>query len=289
MAGYYRRRKSRAARWCLRLAVICIPFFILTVFLHRGGSITTPQAFWLIAVGIGMLVLSLILGVRATIDLWEKGYEGGRATVNGIVLSLLMMVPFVFLLAQAIDNPELNDISTDVLDPPPFLQTENTRDSGGPGYTDVEARMIVGSYPDIVGRRYNTPPERIYASVDDILKRWRWRVVASQNLPDPPAEQAADGETASGEEAQAAAVEGDGAAAAEAAEDRDMLLQLRVYGPVMKLPYTVVIRIASQDESSLVDVRSASSWGSHDFGANARNIRQFLTELDTQLQGVAGE
>ena len=57
----------------------------------------------------------------------------------------------------------------------------------------------------------------------------------------------------------------------------------------MKLPYTVVIRIASQDESSLVDVRSASSWGPHDFGANARNIRQFLTELDTQLQGVAGE
>jgi hypothetical protein len=289
MAGYYRRRKSRAARWCLRFAVICIPFFILTVFLHRGGSISTPQAFWLIAVGIGMLVLSLVLGVRATIDLWEKGYEGGRATVNGIVLSLLMIAPFVFLLAQAIDNPELNDISTDVLDPPPFLQTENIRDSGSPGYTDVEARTIVGSYPDIVGRRYNTPPERIYTSVDDILKRWRWAVVASQNLPETAVEQSADGEAVPGGEAQPVAGSGDEGANAESVENPDMLLQLRVYGPVMKLPYTMVIRIASQDESSLVDVRSASSWGPHDFGANANNIRQFLTELDTQLQGVAGE
>ena len=83
MAGFYERRKSRAALWCWRLAVISLPFFILTIFLHRSASITTQQAFWLIAFGIAMLLASLVFGVKAAMDLWEKGYQGGRATVKG--------------------------------------------------------------------------------------------------------------------------------------------------------------------------------------------------------------
>ena len=51
----------------------------------------------------------------------------------------------------------------------------------------------------------------------------------------------------------------------------------------------VVIRIISEDQNTLVDVRSSSRWGRHDFGYNARLIESILTQLDTALLGIAGE
>ena len=51
----------------------------------------------------------------------------------------------------------------------------------------------------------------------------------------------------------------------------------------------VVVRIVSEDRNTLVDVRSSSRWGRHDFGYNAKLIESFLQELDTALLGVAGE
>ena len=45
----------------------------------------------------------------------------------------------------------------------------------------------------------------------------------------------------------------------------------------------VVVRIVSEDQTTLVDVRSSSRWGRHDFGYNAKLIDGFLQQLDTAL------
>ena len=37
----------------------------------------------------------------------------------------------------------------------------------------------------------------------------------------------------------------------------------------------------------LVDMRSASRIGPHDLGSNARQILDFMTDLDTALQGLS--
>ena len=133
MTGFYERRKSRAAIWCLRLAIVAVPFFILTIFLHRSSAVTSEQAFWLIAFGIAMLLASLVFGMRAAADLWEKGYKGGRATVNGIVLSVLLLVPFGIQLFKALEHPQLNDVTTDVINPPVFLSADSRQGTGKRG------------------------------------------------------------------------------------------------------------------------------------------------------------
>ena len=51
----------------------------------------------------------------------------------------------------------------------------------------------------------------------------------------------------------------------------------------------MVIKIVSEEENTLVEMRSASRWGKHDFGANARAIEKFLRDLDQNLIGIAGE
>jgi uncharacterized protein (DUF1499 family) len=52
----------------------------------------------------------------------------------------------------------------------------------------------------------------------------------------------------------------------------------------MGFPDDVTIRIRPLAGQTRVDVRSASRFGSHDFGTNARRIEKFIEELQTQLE-----
>ena len=300
MAGFYERQESGAAKWCLRLAVITVPFLLLTILLRRSSAITIEQSFWLLAVAIAMIIASLIFGMRAVLDLWDKGYKGGRATVNGFVIGILLLAPFGIQFLNAVEYPRLNDVATDVFDPPPFAVSGALSPETAPVYDDFFARKIVASYPQLVGRRYEAPPERVLSSVLEILDNWGWRQTAAANLPQLPAaaasiegseEQAPEGETAGGEELAGNEEEvlqlqdnGEG-------NDRvaDMLIEVEARSLILKLPSRLSIRLRDEAGSTLVDMRAASSWGPHDFGSNAGNIADFLGELDTLLAGLAGE
>jgi hypothetical protein len=292
MTGYYERRKSRAAIWCLRLSAIAVPFFILTILLHRSASITTEQAFWLIAFGIALLLASLVFGLRAAVDLWEKGYKGGRATVNGIVLSALLLIPFGIQLFKALEHPQLNDVTTDVINPPVFLQPvpgKPTETSDSVVYDEYTSRQIVAGYPELVARRYNAPPERVAVSVVEILNRWGWQVAASRNLPQvetEPAETDQD-EDLAGSEAEIANLQPTDSETGQTIPD--IVIQAKARSFIMKLPSWLVIRLSASGETTLVDMRSASVWGRHDFGSNTDNITGFLEQLDESLAGLAGE
>ena len=52
----------------------------------------------------------------------------------------------------------------------------------------------------------------------------------------------------------------------------------------MRFKDDVVIRIRSHESGTCLDIRSASRVGSSDFGANARRIRTFLSELNNHLK-----
>jgi uncharacterized protein (DUF1499 family) len=50
----------------------------------------------------------------------------------------------------------------------------------------------------------------------------------------------------------------------------------------------VVIRVAEEENRTVVNVRSASRVGRGDFGQNARNVRAFLAGLDRQMDAASG-
>jgi len=303
LAGFYERRKSRAATWCWRLAIISVPFFILTIFLHRSQSIATTQAFWLIAFGIAMVIGSLIFGLRAANDLWEKGYKGGRATVNGIALSTVLLIPFGIQLVNALEKPLLNDVATDLFSPPIYLtdvSTVSTSSDSSQVYDDYLSRRIVSSYPELVARRYTAPPERVVLSVIEILSRWNWVIEASENIPKVEVEEPANpdsdednGQEEANEQADDSELAGDVSEVERlrnaGGEIPDIIIQAKARSFILKLPSYLVIRLSAADETTLVDMRSSSSWGRHDFGSNADNIIQFLEALDASLAGLAGE
>jgi uncharacterized protein (DUF1499 family) len=51
----------------------------------------------------------------------------------------------------------------------------------------------------------------------------------------------------------------------------------------MGFPDDVVIRIRMSSAGAVVDMRSASRFGKHDLGANARRVRALLEELDEEV------
>lgn len=290
MAGYYDRRKSKAAIWCLRLSVLAIPYLVVAVFLHRSGNINSEQIFWLFAFGIAMLITSLLCGLWAAVGLWEKGYKGGSITVNGIMLATVLLAPFGYQLLLAFNNPSLSDLATDVTSPPVFLEN-TTAGNKQNEYGKFQARTIVTSYPELVSRHYALPATRVSQSVEALLKKWNWQIIASDNVPKKP--QANDSELAGtdaemkkSKKTKKKKLKKKNAAKKSNDKDKDIIFQAKVQSFVMKLKSDVVIRLMPDEGATLVDMRSSSHWGRHDFGSNAKNIKKFFIELDAILAGI---
>jgi uncharacterized protein (DUF1499 family) len=68
----------------------------------------------------------------------------------------------------------------------------------------------------------------------------------------------------------------------------DTTFEAVAYSVLLAIPYDVVIRIVDEQESTYVDMRSASRYGLHDFGENARRIATFLAALDAEASVQAG-
>ena len=57
---------------------------------------------------------------------------------------------------------------------------------------------------------------------------------------------------------------------------------------MLGLRFDVVIRLREDAETTSVDIRVVSRYGSHDLGLSNRIAEDFLDRLDTELLGLAG-
>lgn len=284
MAGYYEQKHSNAANWCFRLALFAVPLLLLTIYSHRIQAIETQQTFWLLAVTIALIIIAILLGVRAAIDMWEKGYKGGRKTVNGITLATLLLLPFGYQLILALENPRLNDLATDVANPPVYLSAEKLENYSA-FYDFYASKEIVTSYPEVTTRRYNAPVERVYRGAEQLMKNWRWTLITGLNIPEKKQEV---------EEVKEGELAGAPKDVVDVSDDeilgQEIIIQALAKSMILKLDHQVVIRLTPDvDGTTLVDMRSRSQWAPHDFGSNSKNIKDFLNALDIELAGVAGE
>lgn len=127
MAGFYERKRSVSAIWCQRLGIFLIPYFLMAILMHRFGGIQTPQLFMIMAIGLVIAIVALILAIKAASDLWSKGHKGGVLMVRGMMLSLLVLMPFGYYAYLALALPLANDVSTNTFRPPEYIKTWETR------------------------------------------------------------------------------------------------------------------------------------------------------------------
>lgn len=135
--------------------------------------------------------------------------------------------------------PAINDISTDLDDPPDF------RELDAPPYQRNFTAAQRKAYPALSGAVLSLSPQEAFARARDAAIDLDWRIVAAMESQD-------------------------------AGEGR---LEAVATTPVFRFKDDVVVRLRATEAGTRVDVRSRSRIGRHDLGTNAKRIRAFLDRL----------
>src|SRR5829696_4260898 len=76
-----------------------------------------------LAAALGVAVAAVLLAFAAFVRIWMEGRRGVGEAVKGLVLALVILAyPGLYAL-RALTLPALNDISTDIDDPPAFSRS----------------------------------------------------------------------------------------------------------------------------------------------------------------------
>ena len=246
-------KEAREAKWARRIAVFFLQLLILTALLHRFFDLSTPAAINLIGVAIAGLALAVFIAVVSLVRIWFSGQTGAGNDFAALIVGLIGLALPVFFLSKAYLLPRLNDVETSPADPLQFtvLLEQRPRDANPLVPQSPEAiELQAEAYPDIGPMVVDRPAAAVFTVVAEAMKQLGWNVVAEE----------APGESGVGR------IE---------ATDSTM---------IMGFTDDVVVRVKGDDTSAVIDIRSASRYGKHDFGTNAERVRAFYEEVNTALE-----
>jgi len=247
-----REHWSPVARWSLRLAIISSLILIYAVLLHRYDFVTSPAAFALIAGGCSIAFMALALGVFAILTTWVRVQRGLRYALGGSLLSLAVLAYPAILIGPGVLLPAINDISTDLDDPPEFAAGVADRPGWAnslehPGGESGLAEAQRKSYPEVAPLFMEMQTEEAFDVALNVVKELGWRVTAMQQPTLP------------GEPGQIEAV---------------------AYTLVMSFANDVAIRVTAVPGGTMFDVRSVSRYGKSDLGDNATRIVDVIRRIE---------
>lgn len=236
----------RSARtWSVLVLALAVAFVIATVYLiagSRNGLVAYPTAFnglrYLAQAGIGVFVLSAgVLGFAlATRERKARIYSGLAAVIVAVLSGTMALNEAVLP-----EGPFMNDITTDLDDPPVFsavipLRPEgsNTIEYGGPAMAANQRRV----HPEVQPILSTLAPDAAFARALEVAEDMGWDIVA-QN-PSTGIIEAVD------------------------------------TTPFFRFKDDIVVRVRPRDAGSRVDLRSHSRIGLTDLGKNAARIMEFV-------------
>ena len=247
---------SRLAVWSGRFALFALAVAVLSVIILRSGLLEIVPALATFAAALIFAGLAVLLALASFVVIWRQGLDGlGRATL-GLFVGLLLLAYPAYLGYRATHLPAIYDVTTDPANPPRYDVLARLRPRGRTNYPGGStADLQRAAYPEIVPLQLNLPPRTAYDAALTLITKRKWLVVDSR----PPA-----------------------------AGRREGTIEAVARTPIMGFRDDIVIRMTPLGQGARVDIRSASRYGSHDFGANAARVRALLEEID-ETAGSAPE
>lgn len=245
--------RSPFARWSRTVAVFSVQLVLVAIVLHRVVSLPTPVAINVALAGFAGAVLAILLALGSLVAIWRDGRIGAWSACIGLLLGLAIMAWPASLIPFYRKLPAIHDITTDTTAAPAFVALADKRnaDANGAAYEGpVLARKQLDAYPDIRPVIVPRPVSETWEILEETAKRMRWQIVSEL----PP--------------------RGPGQPGYLEAVDRTLILGF--YDDI-------VVRVDGNSQETRIDVRSASRFGSHDFGRNASRIRHLFKELQVRL------
>lgn len=166
--------------------------------------------------------------------------EGRKKSMTGLAIGLGLMIVVLGAGAASVGVPPINDITTDLDNPPEFTSPTVVPDYVGRDmrYPEEFKPIVRSSYPDLAPLRVPTTPQATFDQAIEIAESLGWKIVArseSQGVFD--------------------------------AQD---------VSSIFHFVDDIAVRIVSDGSGSRIDMRSKSRDGQSDLGANAARIRAYF-------------
>jgi uncharacterized protein (DUF1499 family) len=244
---------SRLAIWSRRLALFSLAAVLLSIIIVRSGLIEVEPGLVTFAGALVFAVLAILTALASFIVIWRDGLRGLGYAVSAIAVSLVLLAYPTYLGIKAYTLPWIADITTDSIDPPRFeaIARLRSRAANPVQYAGLyAAEQQHDAYPDIEPLEVSVPAKVAYDTALALVNRNRWLVIDAR---DPQGGR------------------------------RDGRIEAVARTPVMGFRDDVVIRIRGTGEDARIDMRSASRYGRHDIGTNAKRITGFFEQVETTL------
>ena len=243
---------SEAALWSRRLAFFSFLVGAIGMALTRTGLEPTA-IFAVVGSAVAFACLAVLCAGAAFVSIWQTGCKGLGLGFIGLLLGLLLLAYPAYLTAEAIYLPVLSDVTTDVDNPPSYSLSRKALEARH-GFVPREVpqsmrTLQANRYPDIQPLTLEVEADAAYRIVLKAIAARGWTIIDDI----PPGRRSG-------------------------LRHIDALAR----GPLLGFPDDVTVRIKPLAGQSVIDVRSASRFGRHDFGANARRIQALLDEVNNQ-------
>ena len=243
--------KSRLAAWSGRLALFGLAVAALSIIIVRSGLLEIIPALATFGAALVLAAVAILFSFAGFVVIWRQGLSGLGSAILGLILGLMLLAYPGYLAYRASRLPAISDITTDPSNPPRFDVLVRLRPRGSSDYPGAAvARQQTAAYPDVAPLQLNVPIKVAYDATLALVNKRKWHVVDAR----PPA-----------------------------AGRRDAVIEAVARTPIMGFRDDVVIRVTATREGARVDMRSASRYAWHDFGANASRIRGLLEDLDDSV------
>lgn len=228
-----------------QLGLAAVAFALGGVGAAASGVLPPFGGFLLMVLGLGLALVGLVTSIRGLVATAPgKGHGGRPLAMRGAALSLLVVVALAIGASRGSGLPRINDITTDVGDPPVFVAAleqgpNRGRDMTYPG--ESFAAQQQAAYPDLAALVVEDAPDAAYDKVRAVLAGMPRMRITGENR----------------EEGRIEATE---------------------TSRLFRFEDDVVVRIRPfEDGGSRIDVRSRSRDGKGDLGVNAERIRTILS------------
>ena len=245
---------SRLAIWARRVALFSLAATLLAVVIVRSGMLEIVPALATLAGALALAVIAILLAFGAGAMIWKDGIEGLGHAVSALLIGLALIAYPAYLGVKAYKLPAIYDITTDPIDPPRFdaIARLRPRDANDVRYAGLYAAELQHTaYSDIEPDVTDSTPQEAFDAAVAVITKRKWRVVDAR----PP----------------------------QPASRRDGVIEAVARTPILGFRDDVVVRVRATSEGARIDVRSASRYGRHDLGTNAKRVRALIEDIDDLL------
>ena len=212
---------------------------VFSIIIVRSGILEIEPALATFAAALIFAGLAILLAFGAFVVIWRQGLTGLGRAVSALLLGLLLLAYPGYLGYRASKLPQISDITTD-----PAIRRASAcwracaRAAAAPIPARKPPRCNSAAYPDIDPVEYDAPSATAYGS--------RWPSSPSAN--------------------------GTSSTPCRRRRRRDGVIEAVARTLIMGFRDDVVMRVRADGGSARIDVRSASRYGLHDFGTNAKRV-----------------